>query len=49
MDYKKLKDNKAIESHWIQLYLQAKQDGNTKMIKIYKDILNKLKIKIPRL
>ena len=42
----KLDKNKDI---WVQRYLQAKAEGDTKMMKIYEAILLKLKIKLPRL
>jgi hypothetical protein len=35
--------------HWTQQYLQAKADGNTKLIKIYEALILKLGGKIPKL
>jgi hypothetical protein len=35
--------------HWIQIYLQAKQSGNTRVMNICKDIIIKLGGKIPKL
>lgn len=35
--------------HWIQLYIQAKTDGNTKLMKLYKDLVIKLGGTIPKL
>jgi hypothetical protein len=35
--------------HWVQLYLQAKQSGDTRIMKICKDVIAKLGGKIPKL
>lgn len=35
--------------YWIQSYLQAKQSGNTKLMSIFKDIIEKLGGKVPKL
>jgi hypothetical protein len=35
--------------HWTQQYLQAKADGNTKLMKIYEALIIKLGGKTPRL
>lgn len=35
--------------HWIQKYLEAKQSGDSKMMKIYESCILKLGGKIPRL
>jgi hypothetical protein len=34
--------------HWIQQYLQAKTEGNTKLIRIYEALIVKLGGKIPK-
>lgn len=43
-----LTKNKQIE-HWIQKYLEAKQLGDSKMMKIYEACILKLGGKIPRI
>lgn len=35
-------------SYWIQQYLQAKTEGNTKLIRIYEALIVKLGGKIPK-
>ena len=35
--------------HWTQQYLQAKADGNTKLLKIYEALIVKLGGKIPKI
>jgi hypothetical protein len=35
--------------HWVQSYLQAKTDGNHRLIKIYGDLILKLGGKVPKL
>lgn len=34
--------------HWIQLYLQAKLEGKTALLKMYADIIKKLGGKVPK-
>lgn len=34
--------------HWIQQYLQAKTEGNTKLVRIYEALVVKLGGKIPK-
>jgi hypothetical protein len=34
--------------HWVQQYLQAKTEGNTKLIRIYEALIVKLGGKIPK-
>lgn len=43
-----MKQDKKLD-HWIQLYLQAKIEGNTKLMKIYSNIIIKLGGTVPRL
>lgn len=43
-----LKKEQQLE-HWLQVYLQAKQSGNTRVMNICKDIIVKLGGKIPKL
>jgi hypothetical protein len=40
---------KAQVDHWIQQYLQAKTEGNTRLLKIYEALILKLDGKIPKL
>jgi hypothetical protein len=35
--------------HWVQIYLQAKQSGDTRLMKICKDVIVKLGGSIPKL
>jgi len=35
--------------HWIQQYLQAKAKGDTKLMKLYESVINKLGGKIPKI
>lgn len=35
--------------YWIERYLQAKTDGDTKRMKMYSDLINKLGGKTPKL
>jgi hypothetical protein len=38
---------KGVE-HWIQLYLQAKAEGDKKLADFYLKIMQKLNIKVPK-
>jgi hypothetical protein len=40
---------KSQVDHWIQQYLQAKAEGNTRLLKIYEALIIKLDGKIPKL
>jgi hypothetical protein len=40
---------KSQVDHWIQQYLQAKTEGNTRLLKIYEALIIKLDGKIPKL
>lgn len=48
MKKKKSENEKKIE-HWIQKYLEAKQSGDTKLMKAYEAIIKKLGGNIPKL
>jgi hypothetical protein len=49
MEPKKCLTKKQQTEHWMQCYLQAKTDGDTKRMKMYADLINKLGGKIPKL
>jgi hypothetical protein len=40
---------KSTVDHWVQLYLQAKASGDSKMAKLYESIIIKLGGKVPKL
>jgi len=40
--------DKKIE-HWIQMYLQAKENGDTKLMKMYEAIIKRLNGQLPKL
>jgi len=44
-----MKDKKKSVEHWIQLYLQAKAEGNKTQMKLYASIITKLGGTIPKL
>lgn len=49
MTPKKCMNKQEQINHWVQQYLQAKAEGNTRLIKIYEVLILKLNGKIPKL
>lgn len=49
MNPKKALTKQQQVEHWTQQYLEAKAKGNTKLMKLYESVINKLGGKIPRL